>query len=261
MLKTIWKIAVFASALALTACGGSSSSTTDISGPWTGTYQLSSSSGTTKVTTGAIGSEGLGYFAANDGYTFVLSSLSGTSPFTATLTGIAPPGQTFANGYSSVGFSVSGTYTQVSSGISMQATFTENDSQGSLSGSFNLTSRSPYTGTSTLANLQGQWSGVYIGSASTSVSLNFGSTGTFAGNDGYGCELSGSLAQEASNSTIYNLYYVTLDSSGSACAGAVDGLAYESSSDVSGQFGGTPGTYLYLAVFGPYSAYIMELKM
>ncbi len=261
MLTTTRKIAAFMIMLALTGCGGGSSTTTAIAGPWSGTYQLSSTSGTTKATMGAYSSNGYGYFADNNGYAFVLSSLSGSSPFTATLTGLAPPGQTFANGYTSVSFAVSGTYTTVASGISMQATFTENDNQGSLSGSFDLTSSNPYKGTSTLAGLAGQWSGYYIGNASTSLSLNFSSFGTFAGSDGYGCILNGSLVQDVPNATLTNLYDVSFSGTGVGCTGALSGLAYESSSDVSGQFGGTSGSYLYMAVFGPFTAYIMELKM
>lgn len=255
-------IAAFVILPALTGCGGGgNSSSTSLTGPWSGTYTLSSNSGSANATTGALSSEDDGYFANNNGDVFVLSSLPGTSPFTATLTGIAPPGQTFSNGYSAVNFTVSGSYTSSGSGINMQATFTENDNQGTLSGSFNLTSNSPYNGTSTLTGLQGQWSGYYVGQAGTSINLNFGSDGSFAGSDGYGCVLSGSLTPDAPNTNQSNLYDVALGSSGEGCAGTVDGLAYESSKDVTGVFGGASGTYLEIVVFGPFTAYVMELKL
>jgi len=246
--------------LALTGCGSSSSSSpsTSVAGPWSGSYTLSSSSAFNNVQMGAFSSGDNGYFADNNGDVYVLTDVSGSAPFTANLTAIAPPGQTFTNGQSAINFSVTGTYLPSGSGINMRATFVENDNQGTLSGSFNLTSDNPYSGTSTLSNLMGQWSGYYVGNTGTSITLDFGSAGTFAGSDGYGCVINGSLAQDASNADLYD---VDLNSSGENCAGSVQGLAYESSTDVTGAFGGASGTYLYLAVYGTFSAYLMELKL
>lgn len=247
-------------AVALAGCGGGSgtASTAMQVGPWSGTYSLGSSSGTTKATTGALSSNDDGYFADNNGFVYVLSSLPGISPFTATLTGIAPPGQTFANGNSTVTFSVSGTDGTAVSGFNMQGTFTENDSHGTLSGNFNLDSGNPYTGTLTLAGLQGQWSGYYIGTAGTSINMNFGPDGTFAGNDGYGCLLSGGMSPDTPN---VNLYDVSFASSGVNCIGSLSGLAYISSTDVTGAFGGASGTYVYMMVSDSLAAYVIELKM
>ncbi|MGH8280488.1 MAG: hypothetical protein ACRETQ_13145 [Gammaproteobacteria bacterium] len=244
--------------LVLTGCGGGGGATNTaiMVGPWSGTYSLSGS--TTQVSMGAISSEDDGYFADNKGNVYVLSSLPGTSPFTATLVGIAPPGQSFANGQPTVAFGVSGSYgTAVAGGFNMQATFTENDGQGSLSGSFNLNSATPFSGTPNLSSLQGQWSGYYLGSANTSIDLNFGPDGAFAGNDGYGCVINGNLTTDAPNT---NLYDVTFQSSGENCQGTLDGLAYESSTDVSGAFGGDSGTYLYIAVFTQTSAFLIEIR-
>lgn len=252
-------IGVVAVAVALSGCGGGgSSSSINLVGPWSGFYNLSTSSNFTNATMGAFSSSNDGYFADNSGNVYVLSNLSGSTPFTATLVAVAPPGQTFTNGQSAINFSVTGTYLPAGSDINMRATFVENDNLGSLSGSFNLTSGNPYHGTSTLANLEGHWAGYYVGTSGTSVTLDFSSTGNFAGNDGYGCVVNGSISQDASNT---NLYDVSLQSSGQSCAGSVNGLAYESSSDVAGVFGGASGTYLYLTVFSSFSAYVMELKL
>ncbi|MGH8283383.1 MAG: hypothetical protein ACRESE_06000 [Gammaproteobacteria bacterium] len=261
------KFAVLAGSLMLAACGGGSSSTpasnttdvVNVPGSWSGTYQLSSASGSTKVTTGAVTEDGFGFFADDDGYVFVLIGLPGASPFTSALTGVAPPGETFSNGYKTVNFSVSGTYAPSNSGISVQASLTEDDGNGNLSGSFNLASKAAYSGSSTLTGLQGQWSGYYIGKAGTSADLAInGATGAFTGNDGYGCNLSGNITQTA---PAINLYYVNLKSAGSGCAGVLNGLAYEGASDTTGVFGGATGTYLYINVLGPNIAYVMELKM
>ncbi|MGH8379160.1 MAG: hypothetical protein ACRER7_09390 [Gammaproteobacteria bacterium] len=258
---------VLAGSLLFTACGGGGKSspapnTTDVvnvPGPWSGTYQLGSTSSTTNVTTGAVTEDGFGFFADNDGYVFVLSSLPGVSPFASLLTGVAPPGQTFSNGYKTVNFIASGTYAPSSSGISLQASLTENDGNGTLTGSIDLATKAAYSGSSTLAGLQGQWSGYYIGKAGTSASLTInGTTGSFTGNDGYGCNLSGTITQVAPAA---NLYYVNLESTGSGCAGVLNGLAYEDTSDTTGVFGGATGPYLYINVLGPNTAYVMELKM
>lgn len=268
-----WKCSRFvllAGSLVLAACGGGGGSSTttgtatvtdvvNVPGAWSGNYQLSSASSATDITAGAVTSDGFGYFADNNGYVFVLDSLPGTSPFSAAMTGFAPPGQTFANGFSTVNFLVSGSYAPSGSGISVQATLGENDNDGTLTGSINLTSSTPFSGTSALSALQGQWSGFYIGRASTSASLSInGTNGAITGNDGYGCTLSGSLTQAAPGT---NLYYVTLNSTGTGCAGTLDGLAYEGSADTSGVFGGAAGTYLYVSALGPNTAYVMELKI
>lgn len=260
MLRAVRFIGAFALLVALSGCHGSGGSTpaTGVAGPWSGFYTLSTSSAFTNATSGAFSSADEGYFADNQGDVYVLIDLSGSAPFTATLTAIAPPGQTFSDGQPSINFSVTGTYLPAGSGINMRANFTENDNQGALSGSFNLTSDNPYSGAGNLADLAGQWSGYYLGAAGTSVTLDFGAAGTFAGNDGYGCLLNGSITPDANN---VNLYDVSFTSSGQSCAGSLSGLAYESSSDVTGAFGGAGGTYLYLAVYDPLAAYVIELKM
>lgn len=260
MFNSVRVMVVCAVVLALSACGGggSSSSSSSVAGPWSGFYSVGSSSAFTNATMGAFSSANNGYFADNNGNVYVLYNLSGASPYTATLTAIAPVGQTFTNGQTTMNFAVTGKYLPSGAGINMLGNFNENDNQGALSGSFNLTTDNPYSGTSTLAGMEGQWSGYYVGTAGTSITLDFGAAGTFAGNDGYGCVLTGSMTQDAAN---VDLYDVSFQSNGQDCPGALSGLAYESSSDVTGVFGGASGTYLYLAVYDTLAAYVMELKL
>lgn len=144
--------------VALSACGGggSTSSSASMAGPWSGFYSAGSSSTFTNATVGAFSSAGNGYFADNNGNVYVLYNLSGASPYTATLTAVAPVGQTFTNGQTTINFAVTGKYLPSGPGINMLGNFNENDNQGALSGSFNLTTDNPYTGTSTLAGMEGQ---------------------------------------------------------------------------------------------------------
>lgn len=248
--------------LALSACGkrGSPSVTPVMAGPWSGFYSIGSNPEPADATMGALSADGGGYFANSTGNVYVLYDLSEASPFSASLTVIAPPGQVSSTGQKIMGFSVTGTYLPLSTGngINMLGNFNEDDGAGTASGSFNLTSANPYDGTSTLGGLEGEWSGYYIGEAGTSISLNFGSGGTFAGNDGYGCLVNGSMVQDVPD---VNLYDVTFTSSGVNCFGSLSGLAYESSNDVTGEFGGATGTYLYVAVYDPLAAYVIELRL
>lgn len=259
MFNAIWRMFGCGVVLALSACGGGgSSSSANVAGPWSGFYSLGSGSTFANATIGAFSSAGNGYFADNNGNVYVLSNWSGASPYTATLTALAPVGQTFTGGQTTITFAVTGTYLPSGPGINMLGNFNENDNQGALGGSFNLTTDNPYSGTTALAGLQGQWSGYYVGTAGTSITLDSGAAGTFAGNDGYGCILTGSMSQDAAN---VDLYDVSFQSNGQGCPGAMSGLAYESSSDVTGVFGGASGTYLYLAVYDTLAAYVMELKL
>lgn len=261
------KYAVLCGSLLLAACGGGSSSSPSAPatsvvvavptpGPWSGTYTLGSAAAVSAQ--GAIAENGFGYFADTGGNVFIFGGLPKASPFTSVVTAYAAPGQTFANGQSVVGFFATGSYSSGSSGISLQADITENDGNGNLAGSLTFASATPFSGSSSVAGLQGSWSGFYLGKAGTSLSLTIAANGTLSGNDGYGCSLSGSLVQVAPG---LNLYYVNFASSGSGCAGVLGGLAYQSTTDVSGAFGNAQGTYLYMGVFGSRTAYYGELKL
>ncbi|MGA9851378.1 MAG: hypothetical protein WBR15_00360 [Gammaproteobacteria bacterium] len=262
--KTV--ILVFMLISTLTAgCGGSSTSTTPpilevVPGPWSGTYSLNG--GSQISASGVVSSGGFGYFADNQGNVFMLEEVPETTPFTSTIIGTAPRGETFPDGNNVDTFSVNGNYSSSATATSMQATLTSIDPTTGvttgLNGNFSMTSNVPYTGTPSLAALQGQWTGYYVGKASTSVAITISADGVFNGNDGYGCNISGSLVQQDPGT---NLYYVNYITKGSGCPGIMDGLAFESSKDTSGSFGGAAGTYLYLGIFGLDVAYSAELKL
>ncbi len=266
--KTTIFISMFICAL-VTGCGSSSSSSSSsnttvilqvVPGPWSGTYSLNG--GSQIAVTGAIASGGFGYFADNQGNVFLIENVPGQSPFTSTAIGTAPPGQTFSDGNRVDTFSVSGTYTSTATATSMQATLTGIDPTTAaltgLNGNLTLNTDVPYAGTPSIAGLLGQWNGYYTGKASTSVVLTLNADGTFTGNDGYGCSISGSLVQQDPGT---NLFFVNYLTSGTGCPGIMNGLAYESSKDVSGAFGGAAGNYLYLGLFGLNVAYTAELKL
>jgi len=266
------KITIFFSiffCLLVTGCGSSSSSSSSSStsvilqvvpGPWSGTYSLGSS-GQIAVT-GAVASGGFGYFADNQGNVFLIENVPQQSPFSSTVVGTAPPGQTFTDGNSNDVFSASGTYSSTATATNLQATLTGIDpttaAATGLNGNFTLKTEAPYAGTPSIAALQGQLSGYYTGKSSTSVVLTINADGTFSGNDGYGCSITGSFVQQNPGT---NLFFVNYKTSGGGCPGIMNGLAYVSSKDVSGAFGGATGTYLYMGIFGPSVAYAAELKL
>ena len=257
-----------------TGCGSSSTSTASnttvvlqvVPGPWSGTYNINGSSNIS--VSGAVSNSGFGYFADNNGYVFLIENVPQSSPFVGTAIGTAPPGQTFPDGNTVDTFTINGSYTSTATATSMQATLTGIDPSNytsysgyattGVNGNFTLSSDSTFTGTPSIAGLMGQWNGYYIGKASTSLVITINPDGTFSGNDGYGCGISGSLVQQDPGT---NLYFVNYIASGSGCPGIMNGLAYESTKDVSGVFGGAAGTYFYMAVFGPNLAYSAELQL
>ena len=258
---------------AIAGCGGSGSNSSStptpilevVPGPWSGTYNFN---GSGKVAvTGAISAGGFGYFSDNQGNVFMLQSVPNTTPFTSTLTGIPASGSSFPVVSGVVTFLVNGTYTSSSTSTSMQATIQSFDPASStvystaytgLNGNFTLNTSNPYNTKPSLAGLQGQWDGYYLGKTSTATTLIFASNGSFTGNDANGCAISGSLVQQAPQ---FNLFYVNYTASGSGCPGVMNGLGFLSSSPVSANFGGAAGTYLELGIFGLSAAYTAELKL
>lgn len=253
---------------ALCACGGgggSSSSTptpilTVIPGPWSGTYSLNN--GSSINVSGAISAGGFGFFADSHGNVFMLQSVPNTSPFTSVMIGTAPSGQNLTGSSNTVIFQVKGTFSSTATATSMQASLTSFDPSTGLStgtnGQFSLNTSSPYSGSVSLAGIQGQWDGYYLGKSSTAVTLTFQANGVFSGNDANGCNVSGSVVQQAPQ---FNLFYVNYTASGSGCPGVMNGLGYLGSSDSSGSFSQASGTYLYLGLFGLNVAYSAELKL
>ena len=249
-------------------CGGGSSSSSSntsvilsvVPGPWTGTYSLNG--GSQISVEGTVAAGGFGYFADTQGNVFLAENVPEQSPFSTTVVGTAAPGQTFADGNNVDTFIANGTYTSTATATSMQSTLTGVDpttgATTGLNGNFTLNSYVPFTGTPSVAGLQGQLTGYYIGKSSTSVDFTVNADGTFSGNDGYGCSISGSFVQQ---DPATNVFFVNYLASGTGCPGVMNGLAYESSKDVSGDFGGAAGTYLYMGLFGPNVAYLAELKL
>lgn len=264
-------VAMSLASLALFGCGGSSNSSSApvpilevVPGPWSGTYSLN---GASQVTiTGAVSAGGFGYFADSQGNVFMLQSVPNTTPFTATLIGTPAAGTNFPVVSGVVSFIMNGTYTSTATSTSMQVTLTSFDIAGNpptitttgLNGNFTLTTSAPYSGTPSLAGMQGQWDGFYLGKTSTATTLSFASNGTFTGNDANGCTVSGSLVQQDPQT---NLFYVNYTVSGSGCPGVMNGLGFLSSAPISGNFGGAAGTYLELGLFGLNTAYSAELKL
>jgi hypothetical protein len=258
----------------ITGCFGSGSSSSSsttvilqvVPGPWAGTYNLNGSSNI--AVTGTVANGGFGYFADNQGNVFLIASVPEQSPFSATAIGTAAPGQTFPDGNGVDTFIANGNYTSTATATNMQASLTGIDTSSCTSyagctptgvnGNFTLNSVVPYAGTPTIMGLQGQWNGYYIGKSSTSLNITINADGTFSGNDGYGCNISGSLVQQDPGTNTFFVNYLT---NGTGCPGAMNGLAYESSKDVTGVFGDTAGTYFYMGLFGPNVAYSAELKM
>lgn len=274
-LKSIPIFVIMCIGLLTAGCGsGSSSSSSNnttvilqvVPGPWAGTYNLNG--GSNIPVTGTVAAGGFGYFADNDGNVFLVENVPQQSPFTTITIGTAPPGQTFPDGKGVDTFSVNGNYTSTATVTHMTASLTGIDPSNfipsigyattGVNGNFTLDSTVPYTGIPTIAGLQGQWNGFYIGKVSTSVDITINADGTFSGNDGYGCSISGSLVQQDPGT---NTFFVNYIASGSGCPGNMNGLAYESTIDVSGNFGGATGTYFYMGIFSPNVAYSAEFKM
>lgn len=258
-------------ATALAGCGGSSSSSAPptpilevVPGPWAGTYNLNGGSNT--AVAGAISAGGFGYFADSQGNIFMLQSVPNTAPFKSILIGTPASGTNFPIINGVVSFIVNGTYASSGNSTSMQATLTSYVMTGNpptttatgLNGNFTLNSNTPYSGTPSLAGLQGQWNGYYLGKTPAAVALNFASNGTFTGNDANGCTLDGTLVQQDPQT---NLFYVNWTASGSGCPSVMNGLGFLSSTPISGNFGGAAGTYLELGIFGLSAAHTVEVKL
>ncbi|MGH8280428.1 MAG: hypothetical protein ACRETQ_12835 [Gammaproteobacteria bacterium] len=262
---------VLLAATLLAACGGGGSNSSTptpilfvVPGPWSGTYNLNG--GSNVNVTGAVSPGGFGYFADNQGNVFMLQAVPNTSPFISTLIGTPGPGTSFPVVSGVVSFTVNGTFSSTASSTSMQGALTSFDIAGNpptitstgLNGNFTLNTSTPYSGSITLAGLEGQWDGYYLAKTPAAVTLGFQGNGIFSGSDANGCTVSGSLVQQAPQ---FNLFYVNYTATGRGCPGVMNGLAYLGSSDTSGNFSGASGTYLYMGLFGLNVAYSAELKL
>jgi len=261
----IKKAVILVTTLALLAgCGGggggSSSSSPPpaamipVQGVYFGSYTISGTAVTTTVY-GAIQSGGYGYFADTQGVTYVLSSLTDSGSYSGTLTAYAPPGQVFPTGASMASFSVSGIASDNGSYVtSVSGNFTGSGETGS----FTINYQPITSNTIVLSALAGSYSGYYWGSSSTSIALTVNANGSFSGSDGYGCQISGTLTPVPG----YDLVQVAATSTGQAvCAGALAGLGFVSTQDLSGQFSHAVGTYVYVGVSNAKAAFAAELKL
>lgn len=256
--------AVFAlgMALLLAGCGGggggyggsSGSTPIPIQGVYFGSYTITGTPGSTAVY-GAIQSGGYGYFADTQGVTYVLSGLTYSGAYSGTLTAYAPPGQVFPTGSHMATFNVSGNATDNGSYVTaVSGNFTGSGE----SGSFTINYQPLSSNALTLSMLTGSYSGYYWGSSSTSLSLTVNASGSFSGNDGYGCQISGSLTPVPG----YDLVQVAVTSTGQpVCGGALSGLGFESGQDLSGQFSHVAGTYVYVGVSNAKAGFAAELKL
>ena len=84
--------------------------------------------------------------------------------------------------------------------------------------------------------------GYYFGGL-TSIALNMRAPGSFSGNDGLGCQISGQL-KPIDNRSLYQLAAAVTGPP--ACGGGIYGVAFQQNTDPTGQFSNSPGTYLVL---------------
>lgn len=245
----------------LAACGGSAASSSGggsnnsstpppsnvaVNGAYTGSYTVSGQTATSVV--GALSATSAGYVADSQGFVYIIPAVPSSGTVSGTVTGYAPPGDTFSSGKTVQTFTIAGTATGAT-GSAITGTLTG----GGINATFTLAS-SPTT-TATLASLAGSYTGYYTGSTQATLSLSVSSTGAITGFDSYGCSLTGTLAV-ASN----GLLTLTANSSGSGCAGNLTGLGFTSASDLEKVFAGAAGAYVYMGASNTVSAFGAELK-
>lgn len=231
---------------------GSGSGNVDVQGFWSGTYTIDGVSGT-NTATGAIVTGGDAFFYDQNGVLYVLPSFDGSGSINGTMTAYTPAGTTFSDGTAQVGLDAVITVTA----SSITGSFTGSNA----SGTFTLTpAATPFTGNPSI--LMGNWPGFYVttaGTSPTSLNLTVQPTGTFVGTDANGCILSGTLTPVADGSDFFTLS-IFIEGSSASCYGNLTGLAYESSTDTTGYYGGTTGTYYYLVASNSIGGVVAELK-
>jgi len=234
------------------AAGGSGGSTNPppptvvVNGAYTGSYTATGQTATSVM--GALTATSPGYFVDANGFVFVVPPVPSSGTLSGTVTGYAPPGETFSSGSAVQTFSISGSATGAN-GSAVSGTLTG----GGITANVTLAS-SPIT-SPTLAALAGSYTGFYTGSTQATLSVTLKSDGTFTGFDSFGCSLTGTVATATGG-----MFTLTATSSGSGCAGTVTGLSFASSSDLGQVFSGAAGSYLYVGASNATSAFAAELK-
>ncbi|HWZ83920.1 MAG TPA: hypothetical protein VNW47_14915 [Terriglobales bacterium] len=218
------------------SCGGSSNSGSggpfNVVGSWQVNFNFDV--GATATGFGAINSAGLGAFLDTSGNIVVLPTITGASSFSGNLTAYAVNPTFFPNGTPVETDTAQG---KVNSATSITGTFA---SSTTSSGTFSI---SPYSALSGApVALSGTLHGNEIGFVNTLL-LTFAPDGTFTGGDNFGCNLSGTLAQEKSS----NVFDVTFANVSGACSSdARTGIAFESKTDFFNVNGGADATYFYM---------------
>lgn len=229
---------------------GGTASAVPVQGIYFGQYTISGDASPVNVY-GAIDAGGFGYFADTFGDFFLLPPIAGTGQFAGQLTVHAPLGQVFPGGGAVQTFQLSGTVS--SDAVFVSGQFSNDTSSGSLQLNYEPLS------ISRVSIAAGSYQGFYWGNGGdTAITLTVNVNATFTGVDGYGCELSGSFTPVQG----VNLYTVTLDSAGSAiCPGKLTGLAFAGPDDLTGQFGGARGLYVYLGAANSTGGFAAEFWM
>jgi len=254
--------------LATPNCGSSSRSSAstpyDVVGNWQ--FTVSTDSGSVGYL-GGIDSQGTSLFfapalngagmvvnpSAFVGDTWELPTITGASSFSGTSTLYAAPGTQLPSGGTSQTLSSQGT---VASDSSISVT--------NSSGTFTLTSATPFTGTVkalsgvTTGVLNGEtgpgpWQLAFTQASGGGQSMSFNTWGVAT------CSVTGTFTQVG----IGNVFDVSMtfsDFCGSASDTSFSGLGFESDTDYFGYNTGQAGTYLYADVLAPNSrAFVMEI--
>lgn len=229
-----------------TATPGTGAKAAQVQGVWSGSLTIAGSS-TSSIIFAVVTQGGDAFFFDQNGVLYVLPPVTGATTLTGDLTAFAPMGVVFGNGQSMQTFSV----TAAVSASSIDGSFSGNGETGN----FTLMPANPFNGNPSIVG--GNWQGFEVGSGSA-VDLTVQPGGVFVGNDADGCNLDGSLKQLQSGQ---DLFTVTLTSNGSNCPGRLNGLAFQSATDIADLFGGDQGIYYYIVVSNASGAFVAELKV
>jgi hypothetical protein len=229
----------------LAACGGGSS-TPDLEGVWSGTYNPDPTNGPIPFHA-MIRNGGPGIFFDDNDLVFVMAQTPGDSTLSEGAETYPAYGFIFSNNQSTLGTDFQGT---ASSG-SLVGKLTVNGGQAQ----FNLHRGIALSGTPSV--VAGLWSGTVIGSSN--VAFHVAASGAVTGSDSFGCSFTGQITQIGTE----DLFTVSLHSTGFSgiCGHQLTGLAYQSDTDQLGIDGHAAGTYYYLAAYDSTVAIAAELKV
>lgn len=235
----------------LSACGTTGSDQGDnsiaVEGAWSGNYQ-NTGQGSVPVLA-IIQQDGPAYLFDTSGITYVFPSFTGSDSLDGTVHCYPAMGYRFTDGSAKCNLSLSGT--------ALDSRINGDLTDPSTQASFGIQPLETLDGAPSVVS--GQWDGYYISPTPTYLGLAMQADGSFSGDDGYGCHLTGRIDYIQSSKS---LFAVTLASHGdsAACGGVSTGLAHESSVDTLGYFDHDAGRYYYLAVSGDAGAFVAEFR-